>query len=208
MGKPDDGLAGLISAARGGDGAAEGELLDRYRNYLTLVARMSLRQGLKAKVDASDVVQDVFLRAHRGFPAFRGATHDELVVWLKQILVHRLTDLNRRFLENQGRREDRERSLEMLVERSSAALGALPAARGTTPSGGAQRREVEVQVADALAAMKEEDREVILLRSFMELEWSEVARRMERSAEAARAQWGRAIQRLGALLEERRCGTP
>ncbi len=131
MDDADAELGRLISAARAGDGAAEGELLERYRNYLTLVARMSLRQGLRAKLDASDVVQDVFLRAHRGFASFRGATHDELVVWLKQILVHRLTDLNRRLVVNQDRSIDRERSLERMVERSSAALRGFPAARGT-----------------------------------------------------------------------------
>ncbi len=198
-------LRDLIAGARTGDRAAQSELFGRYRNYLLLLARMSLSRGLAAKLDASDVVQDVFVKAHQGFRGFRGATPQELGGWFRRILANRLADANRRGAGAPGRRIGREVSLEQMVERSSEALANFPAAQGTSPSNGAQRREVATMVADALAALEDDDREVIVLRSLEEREWNDVARHMDRTPEAARALWGRACQRLGAVLKEKRC---
>ena len=175
-------------------------LFARYRNYLTLLARMSLPRRLQPKLAASDVVQDVFVRAHERIEGFRGTTEGQLVAWLREILVNRLADANRRFFGTQRREVGREQSLQDVVDRSSDALRRVPMAPGTTPSHGAHRREVGALVADALAELKEDDREVIVLRSLQEREWSDVALRMGRSVEAVRALWGRALQRLGAVL--------
>ena len=201
-------LRELIASARRGDGAAQGELFGRYRVYLALLARMSLSRRLRGKLDASDIVQDVFVNAFRGFEAFRGETHEELVGWFKRILANRLADANRRFVDNQRRQADRERSIEQIVERSSHALRNLPAARGTSPSAGAHRREVGILVADALASLKDDDREVIVLRSLEERDWDEVARLMDRTTDAVRSLWSRALQRLGDVLEEKRWSAP
>ena len=83
-----------------------------------------------------------------------------------------------------------------------------PAASGTSPSRGAERREAGALVADALALLKDDDREVIVLRSLEERDWADVARRMNRTPDAARALWARAVERLGAVVEERRWSTP
>jgi RNA polymerase sigma-70 factor (ECF subfamily) len=202
--EPD--LRRLIASARRGDRAAQDELFVRYRNYLSLLARMSLSRRLRGKLDASDAVQDVFVNAHRSFTGFRGETPEELVAWFKQILANRLADANRRYVGNQRRDVGRERSLEQIVERSSAALLNLPAAR--SPSNGAQRREIGTVVANALARLKEDDREVIVLRSLEERDWPDVARRMDRTTDAVRSLWSRALQRLSEVLEEDRCSGP
>ena len=57
----------LLVQARAGDGAALGRLLELYRNYLRLVARASIGQALRVRLDASDLVQETFLKAHREF---------------------------------------------------------------------------------------------------------------------------------------------
>ena len=208
MGRPDTDVRDLIDRARSGDREARDALFGRYRTYLALLARMSLSRGLRSKFDSSDMVQDVFVKALQGIGEFRGRTEEELVAWLRQILSNQMADSYRRYVGNQGRAVGRERSLEALVEDSSTALRALPAARGTSPSRGAQRREVGTMVADALGALKDDDREVIVLRSLEGREWSDVARRMDRSAEAVRALWGRAFQRLGTIVEERQWSAP
>ncbi len=192
-------IAGLISAARAGDAAAQGALLARYRNYLGLLARMSMRRSLQAKFDASDVVQDALIRAQRGIGEFRGVGEGELLAWLRRILARTLSNANRAY-RGEGRDAGRERSLEEFVDASSQAISRLPAARGTTPSRGAERREAAALVADVLARLKEDDREVITLRSLEEREWADVAASMGRSEEAVRALWCRAIQRLGSEL--------
>jgi RNA polymerase sigma-70 factor (ECF subfamily) len=85
----------LLALARSSGGAAVGQLLEVYRNYLTLLARTQNRRHLQGRIDPSDVVQETFLAAHRDFARFRGTTEAELVSWLRQILAARLADLVR-----------------------------------------------------------------------------------------------------------------
>ncbi len=80
----------LLARARTGDEAALGRLLERYRNYLRLVARALIGQALRVRLDASDLVQETFLKAAREFSHFLGSTEPELTAWLRQILVRTL----------------------------------------------------------------------------------------------------------------------
>lgn len=77
----------LIQRAQAGDVTAIGQLFELYRRYLALLARVQIGQLLQGKVDASDIVQETFLDAHRNFARFRGTTEAELVTWLRQILA-------------------------------------------------------------------------------------------------------------------------
>ena len=117
----------------------------------------------------------------------------------------------------------RERSLEELLGKSSQLLGRMVSANGTSPSHSAQqqddesrravpwtirrhgwrRREMSVVLADALAELTADYREVIVLRSIEELEWGEVAKKMNRSQGAVRLLWARALKRLRPLIESR-----
>ncbi|MHC4164564.1 MAG: sigma factor, partial [Planctomycetota bacterium] len=71
------GVASLLQAARRGDDQALGELLEAYRSYLRLLARLEVGRRLRTKLDASDLVQETFLQAHRAFDEFRGDTEGE-----------------------------------------------------------------------------------------------------------------------------------
>ena len=192
-------VSGLIQAVRGGESAALDRLLAIYRNYLRLLAQASLDARLQAKVAPSDAVQEALLKAYQGFDDFRGRTEREFIAWLRRILANSLSNLKRRY-RMQGRRVDLERSL----EQSSCALQGLLPAPGPTPSREAQRRELEVFVADALAELPADDRDVLVLRTLQGLEWGEVGHHMRRSPDAARVLWGRALRRLGSVIEERR----
>ena len=61
----------LLRRARTGDGPALGALLEGYRAYLTLLARLQIDGRLRGKADPADLVQETFLEAHRSFPGFR-----------------------------------------------------------------------------------------------------------------------------------------
>src|SRR3954447_25708135 len=102
----------LLQEARGGDAATLGQLLELYRRYLALLARVQIGKRLQGKVDASDLVQETFLAAHRNFARFRGQTEAELVSWLRQILAANLADVFRRYLGTQGRDVRLEREIE------------------------------------------------------------------------------------------------
>jgi RNA polymerase sigma-70 factor (ECF subfamily) len=90
-----------------------------------------------------------------------------------------------------------------VVEHSSALLGNLLAAPGPSPSQSAQRRELGVVLADALAEMSDDYRQVLLLRSIEERDWDEVARCMGRTPGAVRMLWARALKELRPLIEAR-----
>ena len=66
----------------------------------------------------------------------------------------------------------------------------------------AVRHERQVLLADALARIKPEHREVIILRSLKELSFAEVAQRMGRSVKATKSLWVRALASLRRLLRE------
>lgn len=191
-----------IELARDGSAGALGELLAAYRNYLRMIAVTSLDRQVQGKADASDIVQETLLKAHQNFRSFRGHTEQEWITWIRQILVNNLADLHRRF-SLKAREVERERSLEATAERSSRMLRDLVPARAHSPSQSAQRRELGVILADTLAEMAPEDREVVVLRNLHELDWKEISARTGRSPDAARMLWTRALQRVGVILKQR-----
>src|SRR5205085_4743368 len=81
-----DQVSGLLAQARAGDAAARDRLFARCRDYLGLAARARVETWLRAKVDASDLVQQTLMEAHRGFGRFQGATEAEWLAWLRRIL--------------------------------------------------------------------------------------------------------------------------
>jgi RNA polymerase sigma-70 factor (ECF subfamily) len=193
-----DDVADLIRRCRAGDGEARADLFGRYRKYLEVLARAQLGQQLRAKCDASDLVQQTLLEAHRDFGAFQGEREGELLAWLRRILAHNLFNQARHFAARQ-RDAAREVSLEHVqagVDRSSLALGRCLAADGPTPSQAAVRREAAVRLADALARLPEDYQTVLLLRVFEELPAEEVAQRMGRSPGAVRMLQMRALTAL------------
>jgi RNA polymerase sigma-70 factor (ECF subfamily) len=194
------GTEGLIRSVRGGDGAALGRLLGLYRAYLILVARSLVGPDLRARVDPSDLVQETLLEAQHDFARFEGRGEAELLAWLRRILVRNLADQARRH-RAMGRDLGREESLDALLERSDRALQRAIAAPTNSPSELASRREHEVLLADALARLPKDYREVILLRNMDCLPFEEVARRMARSSGATRMLWVRALERLNRELE-------
>jgi RNA polymerase sigma-70 factor (ECF subfamily) len=190
-----------LDALRRGGAAAQGEVLGRYRPWLRLLARLQIDRRFQGKFDPSDVVQQALLEAVRALPQFRGRTEAELTAWLRQILARVLAHEVRRYHGTQRRDLACEVSLEDALAQSSRRLGAVLAASGTSPSGQVARREQEVLLAEVLARLPEDYREVIVLRNIEGLPHEEVARRMGRGAGAVRMLWVRALTRLRQELD-------
>jgi RNA polymerase sigma-70 factor (ECF subfamily) len=201
MVEPESNPETLLQSARAGDGLARGRLLELYRNYLRLMARSLADVTLRARLDPSDLVQETFLKAHRQFDAFAGATEPELVAWLRQILVRNIADqakLHRRLGRDLGRQE----SLEAALDRSSAAVQRALADPLTSPSTRLERRERAVLMADALEKLPADYREVFILRSLEHVPVEEIAAQMGRSANAVYKLWFRAMATLKRELED------
>jgi RNA polymerase sigma-70 factor, ECF subfamily len=197
-----DDVGRLLDLARAGDAAALGSLLENFRPYLTLLARLQIGRRLQGKADPADLVQEAFLEAHRDFPTFRGETEGELAVWLRQILARDLANLARQYLGTRGRDVRLERRLADDLDQSSRALEHGLAAAHTSPSQRAIARERAVRLAAALAAMPADYGEVIVLRHLEGLPFAAVAGRMERSMDSVKKLWVRATARLRRVLRE------
>ena len=193
----------LLRRARAGNSPALGELLELYRSYLALLARVQIGQRLQGKLDAADLVQETFLEAHRHFAQFRGSAEGELVGWLRQILAGVLANIVRRFYRTRRRDVRLERELANDLDRSSQALEQSLAAPGSTPSQRAAHREQVVLLAEALERLPDDYREVIILHHLEGLKFPEVARRMGRSIDSVKNLWARGLAQLRRLLDKR-----
>jgi RNA polymerase sigma-70 factor (ECF subfamily) len=197
----EPGPEALLRKAKTGDSAALGLLLERYRPYLTLLARTQIGRRLKGKADASDVVQEACLGAHRDFGQFRGGSEGEFLAWLRQVLASVLANFVRHYEGTQRRDIRLERQLAEELDHSSQALGRVLSASGSSPSRHVERREQAMLLSEALDRLPVEDREVLVLRHLEGLSFPEVARRMGRTVDSVKKRWPRALVRLRALFE-------
>jgi RNA polymerase sigma-70 factor (ECF subfamily) len=171
------------------------EDLEPYRDYLRLLARLQLDPRLRARLDASDVVQQTFVQAHQALAGFRGSTGAELAAWLRQIMARNLAHL----LRDHGRdRRDvgRERSLEAALEASSIRLEGWLAAEQSSPSQQAQRNEELLRLAQVLAGLPEAQREAVVLHYWQGWTTTEIGRHLERSPSAVAGLLKRGLHEL------------
>ena len=151
--------------------------------------------------DASDLVQQTLLEAHRDFDRFQGGSENEWRAWLRKILSHNAADFVRHYrgtAKRQARREVRFR------DPADSRVGGAPEppAPGETPSQEFLHLDDEARMTAALAELSEDHRRVIELRNLQRLPFNEVAEQMDRSRPAVQMLWMRAIKKLQEAMEE------
>src|SRR5262245_53880759 len=102
----------LLTQARDGDPRALDQLFAACRRYLGVVAQAQVESWIRAKVDASDLVQQTLLEAYRDFDHFRGGTEAEWLAWLRRILHRNAADFVRLYHGTDKRQARREIRLE------------------------------------------------------------------------------------------------
>ena len=180
----DEALA-LLTAARAGDSAALGALMERYRLQLLKTATEELHPSVRPKVPPSDVVQDTFLEAYRLFERFDGVGAAMFRAWLTGILRNKARQAVRRFKGTDKRDAGREVGL------SGAGAGG-----GPTPSGHAVKREQAEAVLAAMGRLTAEYQEVIRRRTWDGASFAEIGATSGRTEDAARMLFARAMKRL------------
>jgi RNA polymerase sigma-70 factor (ECF subfamily) len=194
MAERSDAVAPWLPAARAGSAEALGQALEACRGYLLMIAERELEPELRAKGGASDLVQETFLKAHRHFDHFEGTTEAELLAWLRRLLLNNLADFRALYREAAKRQTAREVPLEPTD--SSADRGAGVADSSPSPSGVAMEHEQAEAVQRVLDRLPEDYRLVLRLRYQEGQSFEEIARLMNRSANAVRKLWARAVERL------------
>src|SRR5260370_42120241 len=139
------------------------QALEPFRSYLEVLARVHRDPRLRAKLDPADVVQQALLRAYTAWPELKNPDRPVLLAWLRRILARTLADVVKHY-ERDKRAVDLEQSLEADLDRSASGLAGWLAADQTSPSQAAERNEELLRLADALTALPEPLREVIVLK--------------------------------------------
>jgi RNA polymerase sigma-70 factor (ECF subfamily) len=173
--------------------------LERFREYLHLLARIQLDPRLQAKVDLSGVVQQTLLEAHQAMSRLAHSPEAEQAAWLRRALANNLTDEIRK-LGTEMRDASRERSLEAALESSSAGLEAWLVAETPSPSQRAIRNEEMLRLAEALAQLPDDQRRAVELRHLQSMPVAEISELMSRSHGAVGALLVRGLRKLRELM--------
>jgi RNA polymerase sigma-70 factor (ECF subfamily) len=184
---PDDpgSSLNLLRHAQAGDRQALDDLLARYLPRLQRWATGRLPVGIRTMKDTGDLVQDAVINALRNLSGIEIRTDSALQAYLRRSVNNRIIDQYRRH----GRRPQRE-------ELQDDAVGI-----GPSPLEEAIGAEAMENYERALASLRDEDREAIILRVELDFEYDEIARQLEKpSAAAARMAVTRAIARLAEAM--------
>lgn len=181
-------------------GNAETPVVEQYRSYLLLLARMHLAGGTRERVEPSDVVQQTLLEAHLQ-AAKLPASPSERTAWLRTALANNIRDA-RKNLRRKKRDVARERSLEDQLQASSQQLDGNLAALQSSPSRQAMRHEDLLRLADALWKLPAGQRDVIMLHHLQGWTLSETAKRLEKTDGAVAGLLHRGLRKLRELLCE------
>jgi len=174
------GDADLVAACLGGQPGAFDLIVERHRRSIYQLCYRFVGNH----EDASDLSQDVFLRAYRGLNRFRGQS--SIATWLYRIGVN--VCLNRVSAKKP--------QMESIEERQHID------SRGESASESVLRAERAVRVRAAVAELPRKQRAVLVLRVYHELSHQEIAEIVGTTVGAVKANVFHALQNLKKLLGE------
>lgn len=184
----------LLHSARNGSSQSLGHALEICRQYLLLVANRELDEQLKAKGGASDLVQETFYEAQRDFARFGGQSQDEMLAWLRRILLNNVANFRRHYLET----EKRNPNIEIPIHSDGSTSDAAPplACQQQSPSQWAIKKERMAALDSAMERLPDDQRQAIVLRNQQHLSFEEIGAQIGKTGDAARKLWARAVERL------------
>ena len=189
----------LLEQAASGDRQAFEDLFSRHERDLHRFVALRLDRRLRARLDPADLVQETQFQAFQKLVDYLARRPMPFRLWLQKTAYERLHKARRRHLKAARRSVDievplPERSSRILAEQIMAEVG--PAQR-------LSRDVVLCMVGEAIAELDELDREIIMMRSYEDLSYDEIAMILEIEPAAARKRYGRALLRLRKTLETR-----
>lgn len=194
----------LIERARAGDADALDAIFTRHRERLRRMIDMRLDMRLRARLDASDVLQEAYLEVVQRLEEYLRDPKLPLFLWLRLVVGQRLMKLHRDHLGAQMRDASREVSLfrEAMPEASSQALAAQLLGKHTSPTEAAIRAERALRLQEAINSLDPIDREILSLRHFEHLDRAEAAQVLGIAESAAAKRYVRALKRLHDILAD------
>jgi len=200
---PDDNELEALQAAGANRDAVFGELFEGHRKRLSRMVRLRMDPKLRARIDASDVIQEAYVEMSARIGDYLENPRMPFFVWMRFLTAQKLVALYRHHIGTQKRDPRRQVRIDRAAfpAASSAVMaehlvGALP-----SPSGAAMREEAHRQIEAGIVQMNPNDREVLVMRHFEELSNAETANELGIEESAASKRYLRALQRLRQILE-------
>jgi len=156
----------LVRQAQRGDMVAFEELVLRHRDKIYARAFSMMRN----EEEAVDLSQEAWVKGWQRLKQFQGES--SFVTWMTRIVINLCLD--------QIRKQKRHRadSIEAMAEESGGVERHMPVVE-VNPTAGLERQELRQRIDKALSQLSVEHRTVIILHEFEELEYKQIAKRME-----------------------------
>ncbi len=167
-----------------------GHFLDEFRTYLLTIATAELPDAIRGKLGASDIVQETILKGFENYDKFHGTTREEFAGWLRTILINQIASIHKSY-------RSQKRDLNLEVNADSRLFN--PSQR--SPCEVALTQEQNGVLEAALSQLPDDYREVILLRHRENLTFTEIGIHLQKSEDAVRKIWTRAVKQLKQELQ-------
>jgi len=183
----------LVSAAQGGDRSALEGLFQRYLPVVRQIVAFRMGLRLRQLVETDDLVQEALLRILQSIERFDHRTEGSFRHWLSRCVEREVIDSARR-LEAQKRGGGKVRPF--TDYESDMTMVSIPQQGGPTPSAILYGKELEERFEEALLALKESQRELIILRQLCGMSFEEIAESTGSKEPAVRRAFARALEKL------------
>lgn len=156
----------LWKAAQRGDMRAFEELVARHRDKVYARAFSMIRN----EEDAIDLSQEAWVKAWQRLKQFQGDS--SFLTWMTRIVINLCLDKLRK------QKRERAESIESLEEESGGVERQMPTVT-VNPTERLERSELRQRIDKALGQLSYEHRTVLILHEFEDLEYKEIAKRMQ-----------------------------
>jgi len=177
----------LVRAARQGDTAAFEELVARHRDKIYARAFIMVRN----EAEAIDLSQEAWIKGWQRLPQFLGES--SFATWITRIVINGCLDYLRK------KKRQRIESIEEMnaesggVERQMAVVTVNPTAR-------LERAELRQRIDQALGQLSPEQRTVLVLREFEQMDYKEIAKTLRCARGTVMSRLFYARRKMAALL--------
>ena len=183
----------LLRGAKAGSGDALNILFERCAGKLLALIRLRLGPSLRAHLESQDILQASLLKAFERIEQFERSNIDSLMAWLARIAENEIRD--------QADYHGRQRRDAARVTPVEGGLDGLENRLRSLVSG-VILNEAMGRLERALESLDDQYREIIVLRKYEELSFTEIAERLGKSPDACRMLLARALTGLTLKTKE------
>jgi len=146
---------------------------------------------MRNEEDAVDLSQEAWVKAWQRLKQFQGES--SFVTWMTRIVINLCLDQLRK------QKRHRAESIELMEEESGGVERQMPVVT-VNPTEGLERSEIRQRIDKALNQLSYEHRTVLVLHEFEQLEYKEIAKRMQCSIGTVMSRLFYARRRMAGLL--------